>query len=270
MRKNNRPIGVFDSGLGGLTVLRQLRRILPRERFIYFGDTARVPYGSKSPETVRRYSAEIVRFLVKKNVKMVVVACNTSSALALKDLKKKFPIPICGVVEPGAALALRKSISGRIGIIGTEATIKSQIYPITLKALAGDRPIEVFGLATPLLVPLVEEGITAGPIANLIIKNYLGHLWRMEIDVLILGCTHYPLLKNTIRKILDKNIVLVDSALAVAEKVKDILAKNNLAIEHGRKLSPEFYVTDSSEKFRQLGQRFLREKISDVHLIKFL
>src|SRR5580765_4763213 len=226
--KSELPIGIFDSGIGGLTVAREIRRVMPEEDLIYLGDTARVPYGTKSPSTVVRFACEDTSFLLQQNVKAVVVACNTCSAWALPMLEKRYEVPVFGVILPGVRAALEKTRSQRIGIIGTSATIRSKAYSTGI--LARCDTAQTFAHACPLLVPLVEEGWTNHPLTRSILREYLGPMRRHQIDTLILGCTHYPLLKTAIRSVVGKKVALVDSAQSCARYVKERL-------EHLRLLS---------------------------------
>jgi len=250
-----RPLGVFDSGIGGLTVFRALTARLPRERILYLGDTARVPYGAKSAETVTRYTRESARFLLRRGIKSLVVACNTASALALPSLARQLPVPVLGVIEPGARRACRMSGSGRIGVIGTDATIRSGAYP---EAIARIRPdAEVSATACPLFVPLAEEGWADTEVARLVAKQYLGSFLTREIDTLVLGCTHYPLLKEVIAGVLGPRIGLVDSAEATALEVAGMLEEQGILAEENGDEPHHFYVTDSSKRFEEVGSRFL-------------
>jgi len=253
------PVGVFDSGIGGLTVVRQLRRVLPHEDVIYLGDTARVPYGTKSPGTVIRFACEDTRFLLQQNVKAVVVACNTVSAWALPTLEREFDAPIFGVILPGARAALECTRNRRIGVIGTNATIRSQAYNKSI--LARDDTAQVFVRACPLLVPLVEEGRLLHKITLLILKEYLRPLLRHRIDTLVLGCTHYPLLKKTIRRVAGARVALVDSAEACAGYVRERLQHLNLTSRKRRRRGTiQPFVTDEVERFEVLSERFLGER----------
>ncbi len=257
----NRPIGIFDSGLGGLTVVRAIRKELPREKLAYFGDTARIPYGSKSRDTILRYARQIIRFLLKRErVKAVVVACNTSSAWAVKDLRKEFDIPILEVIMPGAAAAVAATRSGKIGVIGTEGTIFSGAYPkAILELMPGAR---VMARSCPLFVPLVEEGKLSGPVTETISKEYLAPLLKAGIDTLLLGCTHYPLLKRTFSKIVGKKVKIVDSADETARSLRRNLEAHGIEISgHG---GETYYVSDLSRKFREHAQRFLGRNIHKV------
>lgn len=260
----HRPIGIFDSGLGGLTVVKAIRRELPKEKLAYFGDTARIPYGTKSPDTIIRYSKQIIRFLLKREkVKCVVVACNTSSAWALKDLRREFNIPILGVIDPGAFAAVDATRNGRIGVIGTEGTIYSKAYPRTIHHLMPRA--KVFALPCPLFVPLVEEGKLSGPVAESVVREYLKPLLRSRIDTLLLGCTHYPLLKRTIAKVAGKNVKIVDSAEETARSLHRNLETHG--IELSGRGGASFYVSDLSRKFKEHAQRFLGSHIPRVEKI---
>jgi glutamate racemase len=259
IKKSELPIGVFDSGIGGLTVVRQIRRVLPNESLIYLGDTARVPYGTKSPSTVVRFACEDTQFLLQQNVKVIVVACNTASAWALPALERKFDLPIFGVIIPGACAALEKTQSQRIGVIGTSATIRSQAYSKAI--LARCDTAQVFARACPLLVPLVEEAWNGHPVTLRILREYLRPLLRQRIDTLVLGCTHYPLLKDAIRKITHGKISLIDSAESCALYVKERLAALKLLStnrKHRGTIQP--FVTDEVERFDELAGRFLGQK----------
>ena len=261
MVSRDSAIGVFDSGIGGLTVLHKIIEALPRENTVYLGDTARAPYGPKSVETVLRYSFENGEFLLEKRVKLLVVACNTSTAVALVSLREHFSIPVIGVIEPGVRRAVKISINKRIGVIGTDATIQSGAYTRALKAARPD--VEVYSRACPLFVPLVEEGWTDNAVVDLTVKNYLQSLKRSGIDTLILGCTHYPLLKTSIRKYMGKGVRLVDSAEEVAIEVATILERESLVRRRGKGVHG-FFVTDAPDRFIKIGQRFLGEKVESA------
>lgn len=261
---DNRPIGVFDSGIGGLTVLKELVKELPGEGIIYLGDTARVPYGIRSPETVTRYSIENTSFLVSKGIKMLIVACNTASAVSLDGIRERFNMPVLGVISPGARAAVAATRNKKIAVIGTEATINSSAYTKHIKSLSPD--IEVTGLPCPLFVPLVEEGLNDDEIARLVAKRYLSGLVNKEIDTLVLGCTHYPLLKDVISETVGKDIVLIDSAVETAKEAKRLIQETEI---YGNETSVlrKFYVTDSPERFKRVGERFLGQKIDDIEQI---
>ena len=251
---DNRKIGVFDSGLGGLTVVREMQRLMPEESVVYFGDIARLPYGSKSKETITEFSHQIMRFLLKQDVKAVIIACGTASANALEDLQETYDLPITGVVEPGAREASRTTRNGRIGITGTEATIRSGAYDRLLKGL--NPQTEVFSKACPLFVPLVEEGWFKDDITRSVVQRYLAELKEQQVDTLVLGCTHYPLLKRLIGEEIGEEVILVNPSSSVVKEMKAYLQENDMqsAAEQGEY---EFYVSDSTEKFRHFGQQVL-------------
>jgi glutamate racemase len=253
--KSELPIGIFDSGIGGLTVARQIHRVLPEEDLIYLGDTARVPYGTKSPSTVVRFACEDTNFLLQQNVKAVVVACNTCSAWALPMLEKKFDVPIFGVILPGVRAALEKTRTQRIGIIGTSATVRSKSYSNGI--LARCDTAQVFARPCPLLVPLVEEGWTNHRLTQAILREYLAPMLRHRIDTLILGCTHYPLLKPAIRKVVGKKVALVDSAESCARYVRERLDHLKLLSHKRRAGIIQPFVTDETDRFEDLARRFL-------------
>ena len=262
---DSRPIGVFDSGLGGLTVVKSIKALLPSESIIYFGDTARVPYGNKSRELIKEYSSEITEFLVKKDSKMVVVACNTVSAMVLSTLKKNNSIPILGVNEPGVAEAISITNNKYIGVIGTIATVNSDAYNTALKAL--DSNIETISQACPLFVPLAEEGWLEGDVVNMVVAHYLSPLKEKNIDTLILGCTHYPLLKNAIANQFNKTTVLIDSADAVARAVQKQLSDFDLLNNKDEKGSLFCFVTDIPMHFETVGQQFLGSPLDSVQIV---
>ncbi|MBI3592809.1 MAG: glutamate racemase [Nitrospirae bacterium] len=264
MKNNERPIGIFDSGIGGLTVLKEVSRILPGENIVYLGDTARVPYGIRSPETVTRYSFECTGFLLKQDIKLLVVACNTVSAISLSEIRSRVPIPVIGVIEPGAKAAVEATKTKKVGIIGTETTIKSSAYLKAVKAI--DTDIEVFGLACPLFVPLVEEGWTDGVIARMVVERYLSNIRDRGTDTLVLGCTHYPLLKGVIQEVMG-SVRLIDSAVETAAVVKNVLSEMGLSGHAETSRLKRFFVTDSPEKFISVGERFLQRKIEDIEKI---
>ena len=259
---DKRPIGVFDSGVGGLTVVGQLTEMLPKESIIYFGDTARVPYGTKSKATVTKFSVENVEFLMKHDVKMIVVACNTVSALCLEFLKRCFRVPIIGVIEPGAKGALSATRNNKVGVIGTCATIRSCAYEKTIKRL--NPRISVYSRNCTLFVPLVEEGWLDSEVTRQVARTYLGPLKKKGIDTLILGCTHYPLLKGVLAKVMGPDIVLIDSAKEVARCAREVLDANGLLNNSGARPKYRFFVSDEPERFARIGERFLRKKIACV------
>jgi glutamate racemase len=258
----NRPIGIFDSGLGGLTVLSAVREQLPHENIVYFGDTARVPYGSKSKEAVTGYSRQIAAFLLSHDVKMIIIACNTASAYALEALRKSVAVPVVGVIEPGAHFAAGISRTGRIGVIGTEGTIRSSSYTAAIRRC--DKRATVIAQACPLFVPLVEEGWLDHPVTRQVAREYLSLFAQHKIDTLVLGCTHYPLLRSVIQKIVGKHVRLVDSAEATARQVSEILARDGCATTRQRAGSYTFYSSDAPQKFQELGERFLGRSMSSV------
>ncbi len=252
---NNAPIGVFDSGLGGLTVLKEIILELPEESTIYLGDTARVPYGIRSAEVVTRYSFENMRFLLSKGIKMLVIACNTASALSLEALRRAAPVPVIGVIEPGAKAALKASKNGRIGVIGTEATIRSGAYAKVLEKLSPG--VKVFSRPCPLFVPLVEEGWVDNDVAFLTAENYLSGFAENGIDTVLLGCTHYPLLKKTIAAVMGGGVTLIDSAIETAKEIRKVLEEKDFSRGDSRPPERDFYVTDAPGRFKTLGGRFL-------------
>ncbi len=260
-----RPVGVFDSGVGGLTVVSQLFRILPQEDIIYFGDTAHLPYGSKSKEAVTRYSLEIADFLRTQKAKIIVVACNTASSFALSSLTENIEIPVIGVIEPGAQAAIDATRNSKIGIIGTEGTIKSRAFEEALKRI--DKNVKVFSRACPLFVPLVEEGWLDEPETSQIAEKYLSPVKDEGIDTLILGCTHYPLLKELISRIMGQEISLIDTAEATARAVERKLGEKNLLRKGSRKAIYKFFVSDDPDKFLQLGRRFLGKNIEKAERV---
>ncbi|MBS1518808.1 MAG: glutamate racemase [Bacteroidetes bacterium] len=260
------PIGVFDSGIGGLTVARSLFEILPGENIIYLGDTARLPYGTKSKETVIKYSVEITKFLLNKNVKMVVVACNTASSVALPYLRKLTSLPVIGVIKPGCKAALKETNNFKIGVIGTLGTILSYSYKTQIHKI--ERETEVFSKACSLFVQLAEDGWTDNKIAKMVAKEYLDEFKRMNIDTLILGCTHYPILKNTISGVLGKKIKLIDSGEEAAKEVKRILEQEDMLNNQKKNGVHKFYVTDFQKKFKEISERFLGQPIHDVKKVK--
>lgn len=255
--KHEAPIGVFDSGVGGLTVAREIMRQLPNENLVYFGDTARVPYGSKSQNTIIRYSQQIIHFLKTKGVKAIVIACNTASALALETVQRECDIPVLGVVEPGARAALQMTKTKKIGVIGTEATVQSAMYGKIMKSLDAD--VSVIGKACPLFVPLVEEGFAKHTVTEEIIEYYLESLKKSDIDSLILGCTHYPLLRSKIKAYMGEEIQLVNPAYETAMELKQLLEKRGETNQGtvGEHASYEFYVSDAADKFKQFANSIL-------------
>ena len=263
VKESEQPIGIFDSGIGGLTVLKAVRHELPGEDLIYFGDTAHLPYGTKSKETITKFSIENVSFLKSFGTKIVIVACNTATALSLDALKDEFSFPVIGVIEPGARQALAKTKNGRIGVIGTKSTIGSGSYESCLKKL--DPSVKVYSEACPLFVPFVEEGWLEGDVVSKVARVYLAQLKSFGIDTLILGCTHYPLLAAVIQKTIGAQVKLVNSAEETAKEAKELLKK--LKINSLKKKSSQTtrcYVSDEPEQFRTLGERFLGQSIHSV------
>lgn len=266
MSASSRAVAVFDSGVGGLTVLRALRAALPAEKLIYFGDTARLPYGSKSKEAVTRFSLQIGRFLCRRRVKMLVVACNSASALALRALEEALPVPVVGVIEPAARAAAKASGGGAIGVIGTEATVASRAYERAINRLAPR--VRVESRACPLFVPLVEEGWWSHPVTAAVAAEYLAPLKRRKVSALILGCTHYPLIKRTLREAAGPRTRLIDSGEEAARETAARLAAAGLLRLSG-KGSEEFFVSDGPERFRRLARRFLGRPVGKVRVERF-
>lgn len=269
----NSPIGVFDSGVGGLTVAREIMKQTPNERIIYFGDTARVPYGSKSKDTVTKYTRQIIRFLRTHNVKALVIACNTMSANALEEVEKEIDIPIIGVVKPGARVAAKETVNKKIGVIATDATINSGMYERFISNI--DPSLVVYGKACPLFCPLVEEEMLDDPVTDEMARRYLNELIDKDVDTLILGCTHYPLLTPAISKITKDRIKLVNPAYETARSLKILLEDNGIVSNENYALrgeNHEFYVSDAAEKFRKFASRILSDdslKTSKVDIEKY-
>jgi len=254
-------IGVFDSGIGGLTVLKAISRVLPREHLIYLGDTARYPYGAKSGDTIAGYAIEIADFLVERGIKLLVVACNTASAFALEVLAERYAIPVIGVIEPGARAAVRASVAGRVGVIGTESTINSGAYTRALRAV--DPGIAIYTRACPLFVPLAEEGWVENDVARRTVATYLATLRRSGLDTLILGCTHYPLLRSLIGEFMGPDVRLVDSAEETAREVRRALNAAGLVRRRGTGAA-SFFVTDAPDRFSRLGERFFGASVASA------
>ena len=257
------PIGVFDSGVGGLTVAREIMRQLPEERIVYFGDTARLPYGSKSKDTVIRFSEQIIRFLRTKDVKAIVIACNTASSYALDEVRKNVDIPIIGVINAGARAAVAATKNGRIGVIGTEGTINSGTYAEVIREM---RPgVEVFGKACPLFVPLVEEGMFHDSVTDTIASRYMSVLKEKYIDTLVLGCTHYPLIRSTLRRTMGEDVTLVNPAYETAVQLRTLLKSMEMNCDEGQDLPLEekyqFFVSDMAEKFCAFATAILPEEV---------
>jgi len=263
---DQRPIGIFDSGLGGLTVVREVKRLLPREEIVYFGDTARVPYGTKSKETVTRFSKENIRFLLKAGVKLIVVACNTASSLSLPALMRAFSVPIIGVIKPGVKRALEVTKRGPVGVIGTRATIASGAYAKHIKAA---RPgVKVMSRSCPLFVPLVEEGRLDDGITRKVIGEYLALFKKRRVEALILGCTHYPLLKPAIKRYMGRDVELVDSAEETAKTVKAVLESRGALANRASRPEHRFFVTDEPSVFKKVGGMFLGSRIKTIRKVK--
>ena len=252
---NNAPIGVFDSGVGGLTVAREIMRQMPEESIVYFGDTARVPYGSKSKDTIVGFSRQIVKFLQTKNVKAIVIACNTASAFALKTLQDEVSIPVIGVIKPGAKVASEATKNGKIGVIGTIGTINSNIYTNYLHELNPE--IQVFSKACPLFVPLVEEGWIYDSVTIEVAERYFSELKGYGIDTLVLGCTHYPLIRHVLQKVIGENVTLVNPAYETARRLKTVLLEENLLTDRTKVGEHLFYVSDGAERFRTFANTIL-------------
>jgi glutamate racemase len=262
---SNAPIGIFDSGIGGLTVTRAIFQHLPAETTIYFGDTARVPYGPKSPETVCRYSAEILDWLLSEGVKAVVVACNTSSAHALPSLIAASPVPVLGVIGPGARAACRATRGGVIGVIGTAGTVRSNAYHDAIRDMLPAARVEQ--TACPLFVPLVEEGWFEHQATRLAAQEYLGPMVEHGLDTLVLGCTHYPLLKQVLHEVAGPEVVLIDSAEETAHALQELLTAEGLNAPTGTVGTHRFAVSDDEQRFLEVGARFVGEKLRDVELV---
>ncbi|MDP3998656.1 MAG: glutamate racemase [bacterium] len=249
----NAPIGIFDSGIGGLTVAHAIWEKLPRENIVYLGDTARVPYGTRGREVISLFARQLARFLLKREVKVMVVACNTISSTCLNEVKALSPVPVIDALSPAAETAVKTTRTGVVGVIGTRATIESGAYEAKIKIL--DPKIKILTAACPLFVPLAEEGLADHPAADLIARDYLTVFSQTSIDTLILGCTHYPLLKETIRKVLDRKVSLIDSARPVAENLADLLERENLSNDTSQPVY-EFFVTDAPQRVKETAERF--------------
>ena len=266
----NAPIGVFDSGVGGLTVVREIMRQIPNEKIVYFGDTARVPYGSKSKDTITRFSRQIVRFLQTQDVKAIVIACNTASAYALDELEKEVNIPIIGVVKPGAKVAAQTTKNGKIGVIATEGTISSGIYSSYIKEIKQDA--KVIRKACPLFVPLVEEGLWEDPVTDEIARRYLTEFSQQDkdIDTLILGCTHYPLIRSTLGRIAGDKVTLVNPAYETARELKELLIEKDLLNDKELGLGDnryQFYVSDKADKFQNFANSIIKYGILSAKVV---
>jgi len=262
---NSNPIGIFDSGVGGLTVAKKIFHLLPNENVIYFGDTGRYPYGPRSKGIVKRFAFQNINFLLRQKVKFIVVACNTASAFALEELRKNYDIPLVGVIEPGAAAAIKATRNGRIGVIGTVGTIDSKAYQ---KAIHRQVPqLKIYSIPCPLFVSLAEEGYINKKATDLIASDYLNPLIKKQADTLVLGCTHYPLLKKVISRIIGEKVKLIDSAEETAKEVKSLLKHHGLLRESAGKSFRKFYVSDVPDRFVEVGERFLKDKITGVKRI---
>lgn len=261
------PIGIFDSGLGGLTVLKEVLRELPQESVVYFGDTARVPYGTKSKETITRFSRENTRFLLQFNIKLLIVACHTASSLALEALEAEFDLPIVGMVDPGARKALEVTRSGRIGIIGTRSSIQSRAYETLIRRLRPDA--QVFGQPCPLFVPFIEEGWIEGEIIQKVVRQYLNPLADKKVDTLVLGCTHYPILEERIREAIPAGVTLVNPAQEAALAAKTRLTQTGLTAPSAHAPEIRYFVSDEPDAFKTLGGRFLGRPIAEVNKMSF-
>jgi len=261
---NSNPIGIFDSGLGGLTVVKHINKILPNENIIYFGDTARVPYGSKSKQKIIEFSLQNTEFLLSHNVKMIVIACNSSTSVALSKIKQKINIPVIGVIQPGAESACKKSKNKKIGVIGTNTTINSEVYTKHIHNI--NKNIQVYSQACSLFVPLVEEGWIKNKITDMIIKEYLTSLKISGIDTLILGCTHYPLLKSKIKSFFEK-INLIDSGKSCSSVVNQVLIEKKILNTSKKKGNLTFFVSDMPQKFSEIGSKFLGKNFNAVKVV---
>jgi glutamate racemase len=262
---NSQPIGVFDSGIGGLTVVRALMKHLPHENLVYFGDTARVPYGPKSAQVVREYALQDTDELLKHDVKFIVIACNTVSAVALDVVQKRAKVPVLGVILPGAEAAVRATKKNRLGVIGTVGTVLSNAYSNAIRQMNPN--ILVFSQACPLFVSLAEEGWTSHPATELVAREYLFPLTLEKIDTLILGCTHYPLLKDVIDSVLHKSVTLIDSGEATALSAVQLLEERGLRNQSAFKPNIQFFVSDIPHKFAEVGERFLGQKLGKIQRV---
>lgn len=262
---DNRAIGVFDSGIGGLTVLKEIQNLLPNESIIYFGDCARIPYGTKSKQTIVKYACQDVRFLMTHNVKLIVIACNTASACSLKEIQQTFDINVIDVIKPGAYGAANATCNKKVGIIGTQTTINSQVYENAIKQ--NDSSIETYTAACPLFVPLVEEGWWDDEVTQKVAQRYLFPLKNTGIDTLVLGCTHYPLLTDIIRNIMGNSTTLINSGTQAAEATMDFISRNDMQRDITLKPEYKYYTSDSIDKFKNLGALFLTKPINSVEKI---
>lgn len=267
MADRNSPIGVFDSGVGGLTVVREIMRQMPEERLVYFGDTARVPYGTKSKDTIVRYTRQNIRFLMTQDVKAIVIACNTATAFALETVEKELDIPVIGVIHAGAKTAVEATRNGKIGIIGTEGTIQSGVYTKVMEEMKGG--LEVIGKPCPLFVPLVEEGLLHDSVTDEIASRYLSELKGKFIDTLVLGCTHYPLLRSTVGRVMGPEVTLVNPAYETALELKQVLSESQLLNEENDSSQDKyrFYVSDLAEKFTNFASSILPDQVKQTKKI---
>lgn len=266
MLQNQKPIGVFDSGVGGLTVIKEIMKLLPEENVVYFGDTARVPYGPRSSETITKYTYQAVNFLLEQNIKAIVIACNTASARSLKKAQERYNIPIMGVIKPGASAAVNTTKNGKIGVIGTEGTINSEAYVKEITALKSD--VDIYARSCPLFVPIAEEGWADTEVSKLTASTYLSYFNDTNIDTLVMGCTHYPLLENTIRDFFKNSISLINPALETASRLKDMLYKYGMQKNDGTAGVYKYFVSDRPNNFAKVGEIFLNKAIADISLIE--
>lgn len=262
---DGRAIGIFDSGIGGLTVVKEVMKKLPNENILYFGDTARVPYGNKSPETVTKFSFQNTRFLISKDVKAVVIACNTASAFGIESVMENFDIPVLGVIEPGANAAAKETKTGRIGIIGTEGTIGSKAYEKAIRRLLPEA--EIYGCPCPLFVPLVEEGWAGSKVSYLVAEEYLEPLKKAKVDTLVMGCTHYPLLKRVVGDVMGPEVTLINPAEETAINLGRILMENKIDNRTNENSTCRYYVSDNTSKFAKVGGNFLNKEVFNVEKI---
>lgn len=263
---DNRPIGIFDSGIGGLTVLKEISEQLPHEDIVYFGDTARIPYGTKSKETVIKYAFQCIRFLLSQNVKAIVIACNTASALAYEKALKEFDIPILGVIQPGAKATSAVTKNNKIGVIGTTATINSDAYQNAIRQI--NKSSEVIGVACPLFVQIVEDGWEDTDVALIAAEKYLMELKEHNVDTLVLGCTHYPILRYTLTKVMGEKVTLVNPAFETAKELKNLLKQNELLNDKVKKPEYKYYVSDDPEKFRRIGGNIINRNIEYIEKVQ--
>lgn len=263
MKEPQKPIGIFDSGLGGLTVFDEINRLLPRENLIYFGDSAHVPYGIKSPQTITRYSVAIAKFLQSLKIKLLLIACNSASSVALGAIKKLVKVPVVDVITPGVSAAVDVTKNGRIAVIATKATVNSNTYPSKIKSML--KSARVYQIPCPLFVPLAEEGWWSGKITFAVAQKYLGSLNKKKVDTLILGCTHYPLIEKTIAQVVGDGVTLINSAKVVSACVKEVLVKKGL-LNFCKKPETVFYVSDDAGYFKTFAQKILKKPVKKVIL----